>query len=140
MITKTEGEKGKMGDVLFEKVGERFMQTQNRIFSWLDRMCEDYDGGEWSYCLLSNGGFFLYPIIPQGPFTLKGNPMFGNEVPVSLSAEAAGIVATLLAVDGIVVISRGREIDYFSLLYRYASEHQESAEIRQALPAMLREG
>jgi hypothetical protein len=31
------------------------------IFAWMDRFCEGYSGGIWSFYTLSNGGAFMAP-------------------------------------------------------------------------------
>ncbi len=31
------------------------------IFTTMRQFCEDYQGGYWEYCTLSNGGAFIYP-------------------------------------------------------------------------------
>jgi hypothetical protein len=31
-------------------------------FAWMDRFCEGYSGGIWSFYTLSNGGAFMAPV------------------------------------------------------------------------------
>lgn len=31
----------------------------NRIFAWMERFCNEYSGGIWSFYTLSNGGAFM---------------------------------------------------------------------------------
>ena len=35
------------------------------IFTTMGQFCEDYHGGYWEYCTLSNGGAFIYPDLNQ---------------------------------------------------------------------------
>ncbi|MEY0057263.1 antirestriction protein, partial [Providencia rettgeri] len=52
------------------------------IFTTMGQFCDDYQGGYWEYCTLSNGGAFIYPDLPQETLTLF-NPHNGNEANVS---------------------------------------------------------
>ncbi|MEX6115874.1 antirestriction protein, partial [Providencia stuartii] len=63
------------------------------IFTTMGQFCEDYHGGYWEYCTLSNSGAFIYPDLNQEELTLF-NPHNGNEADVS--CEAAGIAVCLM--------------------------------------------
>ncbi|MEX9884314.1 antirestriction protein, partial [Providencia rettgeri] len=63
------------------------------IFTTMGQFCEDYHGGYWEYCTLSNGGAFIYPDLNQEELTLF-NPHNGNEA--NVSCEAAGIAVCLM--------------------------------------------
>ncbi|EPH0094521.1 antirestriction protein [Pluralibacter gergoviae] len=65
-----------------------------RIFSWMDRLCADYNGGVWAFYTLSNGGAFMAPEESEGPWSLFNIP---NGNCAEMSAEAAGIAACLMA-------------------------------------------
>lgn len=60
---------------------------------WLDRLCADYHGGSWGFYTLSNGGAFMAPEGDERWSLFNG--MNGNGV--EMSAEAAGIIACLMA-------------------------------------------
>jgi len=62
------------------------------VFTWLDRLCADYQGGQWDFYTLSNGGAFLVPDTEQE--SVLFNPFNGNRATVS--PEAAGIIACLM--------------------------------------------
>lgn len=34
-----------------------------RIFAWMDRFCDEYSGGIWSFYTLSNGGAFMALVL-----------------------------------------------------------------------------
>lgn len=66
-----------------------------RIFGWMDRFCEDYNGGIWQFYTLSNGGAFMAPEAEDDEKWALFNPMNGNGAEVS--AEGAGIAVCLMA-------------------------------------------
>ena len=69
--------------------GEAAPMVEHNVFSWMNFLSEDYDGGMWDYHELSNGGFYMTP--PAGMYKVhqKGN-MFCEVI----SAKLAGIIAT----------------------------------------------
>ncbi|ALU52624.1 antirestriction protein [Klebsiella sp. 1SOBk12mer] len=75
----------------------QWITLEPHIFAWMDRLCADYSGGIWCFYTLSNDGAFMAPEPGSGDdekWTLF-NPMNGNGAEVS--AEAAGIAASLMA-------------------------------------------
>ncbi|EJD6080352.1 antirestriction protein [Proteus sp. G4377] len=97
------------------------------IFTTMGQFCEDYYGGYWEYCTLSNGSAFIYPDLNQEELTLF-NPHNGNEAIVS--PEAAGIVVCLILYS-IWSFQTESEVmcDRFYQLRDYALQHSESAVI-----------
>ncbi len=63
------------------------------IFTTMGQFCDDYQGGYWEYCTLSNGGAFIYPDLGPEKLTLF-NMHNGNEG--KLSPEAAGVAVCLM--------------------------------------------
>ena len=39
----------------------QWLLLEPHIFAWMDRFCEGYSGGIWSFYTLSNGGAFMSP-------------------------------------------------------------------------------
>lgn len=39
----------------------QWITLEPRIFAWMDRFCDEYSGGLWSFYTLSNGGAFMAP-------------------------------------------------------------------------------
>ena len=39
----------------------QWITLEPRIFAWMDRFCDEYCGGIWSFYTLSNGGAFMAP-------------------------------------------------------------------------------
>ncbi|AOV98213.1 restriction endonuclease [Edwardsiella hoshinae] len=75
----------------------QWIMLEPHIFSWMDRLCTDYRGGVWAFYTLSNGGAFMAPedeSHDESRWALF-NPLNGNNA--TMSAEAAGITACLLA-------------------------------------------
>lgn len=67
------------------------MRGEALVFGWLDALVEGYNGGYWNFYTLTNGGFYMAPAnYDRMRLEAVGNG-FGGE----MSADAAGIVATL---------------------------------------------
>ncbi|MEB0990029.1 antirestriction protein [Citrobacter sp. CF971] len=83
-----------------ESRSERYTYTpqwitlEPRIFVWMDRFCDEYSGGIWSFYTLSNGGAFMAPDADSDDKWHLFNGMNGNGA--DMSAEAAGIAVCLI--------------------------------------------
>jgi len=71
------------------------MVFERQLYSQLRHLCADYDGGWWNFYDLSNGGCYLAPSGAE----LYRISVSGNGFEGSLSADAAGITATLFAMN-----------------------------------------
>lgn len=97
------------------------------IFTTMGQFCEDYHGGYWEYCTLSNGGAFIYPDLNQEELTLF-NPHNGNEADVS--CEAAGIAVCLMMYSlWSFQTESDTLVDRFYQLRDYAAQHPERSAI-----------
>lgn len=74
-------------------VGTGFVliEFESTVYGNLASMCDAYRGGYWEFYELSNGGFYMAPRL-EHELTLDCP---GNGFNGSVSADAAGIVATL---------------------------------------------
>ena len=72
----------------------QWITLEPRIFARMDRFCEDYGGGIWSFYTLSNGGAFMAPEADSDEVWSLFNNMNGNGT--EMSAEAAGIAVCLI--------------------------------------------
>lgn len=81
-------------DVLPALFGSAFMRGENLITGYMRNICAGYTGGHWDFISLSNGGFYLRPDMEKVELSIAGNG-FQEEV----SADAAGIVVTLYALN-----------------------------------------
>ncbi|HGN9101901.1 TPA: antirestriction protein [Providencia stuartii] len=97
------------------------------IFTTMGQFCEDYHGGYWEYCTLSNGGAFIYPDLNQEELMLF-NPHNGNEA--ELSPEAAGIAVCLMMYSlWSFQTESDTLVDRFYQLRDYAAQHPEHSAI-----------
>nr|ELR5112383.1 antirestriction protein [Providencia stuartii] len=97
------------------------------IFTTMGQFCEDYHGGYWEYCTLSNGGAFIYPDLNQEELTLF-NPHNGNEG--EFSPEAAGIAVCLMMYSlWSFQTESDTLVDRFYQLRDYAAQHPERSAI-----------
>ena len=74
----------------------QWVTLEPRVFSWMDRLCEDYCGGIWNLYTLNNGGAFMAPEPDEDDDEtwVLFNAMNGNRA--EMSPEAAGIAACLM--------------------------------------------
>ena len=101
------------------------------IYQWMDRLSEDYNGGYWHFYTLDNGGFYMAPAIDsEMQVVVSGNYYEGK-----VSADAAGIIATMFALGQIASEFPDQEqfIDLYHLLRGFIHDHPESDEIFKAL-------
>lgn len=97
------------------------------IFTTMDQFCDDYEGGYWEYCTLSNGGAFIYPDLNNEILTLF-NPHNGNEA--QMSCEAAGIAVCLMMYSlWSFQTESDTLVERFYQLRDYAIQHPESSAI-----------
>lgn len=100
------------------------------VFGWMQRLAPAYRGGFWRFYELGNGGFYLAPAV-KGPLalTVEGNGFDGE-----LSADAAGIVASLFAIAELATATGlERLAEHYQHLLEFASHHPESALIHRAI-------
>ena len=62
------------------------------VYTFADRLSEDYDGGYWTFYELSNGGFYMAPEVDT-PFRVCCDNGFEG----SLSGDALGVTVCLYA-------------------------------------------
>jgi hypothetical protein len=78
-------------DFLPRHFGRQMMTVEQHLYSRLSELSQDYTGGYWDFYDLSNGGCYLAPTAPE-QFRVVVD---GNDFEGTLSADAAGITATL---------------------------------------------
>lgn len=106
------------------------VQNEARVYQWMEHLSPDYRGGYWEFYDLSNGGFFLAPAGDKRyRVQVKGNYFDGE-----MSAQAAGIVATLFTLGQVAAQTEDEHyIDAYHDLLEYASEHPERELILAAI-------
>lgn len=112
----------------------RMLRGEALVFGWMDRLCPAYQGGFWHFYTLSNGGFYMAP-EQDGLMQIEVD---GNGFAGELSADAAGIIATMFALNQLCAELAGTAdadalIDRYHHLGAFASEHAEAAMIYRAI-------
>lgn len=110
------------------------MRGETLVYAWLDRLSQDYNGGYWHYYTLSNGGFYMAPKLSD-PLCLEVD---GNGFSGELSADAAGIVATLFALGQLAAEVEGTDaaddvINSYHFLREFVDGHAEAGPIFRAI-------
>lgn len=106
--------------------------ASNSIRSMMGEMAPGYKGGRWSLVTLSNGGFFMFPKDEQGKVLIQWP---GNGFEGEMSAQAAGICATLMTLSHLSFLADERGgnpepmVDCFHHLRDYAQSHEEASSI-----------
>ncbi|MGM9489624.1 antirestriction protein [Ideonella sp. YS5] len=108
-----------------------YRQGEAAVFSWMGNLCPEYSGGFWQFYELSNGGFYLALDTSQRtttdlPMTLLRAP---NGFEGAVSFDAAGIVATMYAINGLIWQGAEHLDEAFYQLRDFAVEHRESRQI-----------
>ena len=99
------------------------MRGEAMVYDWMKRLCEDYNGGFWNFYTLSNSGGYLAPARAE-PMRLAVD---GNGFEGLMSADAAGIVATLFTLSQLSIDTQQDSIsDLFHALREFAGEHAEA--------------
>ena len=93
------------------------------------RLCGDYDGGFWEFYELSNGGFYIAP-ENGGKMRLVWS---GNYFDGEMSPDAAGIVATLYALNVFAEQAGPYFSDKYIQLYEFMRLHPEAEVILAAI-------
>lgn len=106
------------------------LRGESLVYSWMRRLSSDYQGGYWEFYELSNGGFYL-ALTGQEALRLS---VEGNGFDGVVSADAAGIIATLFALNHLACETRSEGIiDLYDALRDFALEHSERASILHAI-------
>jgi hypothetical protein len=104
---------------------------ENAVFSLMERLSPlDYGGGFWDFYEHEGKPLFLAP-RSKSRFRITGEITgFQGEV----SAEAAGIIATLFAFSHLSFKHQSEHLcEGYGRLYAYSADHLEAAEIFQAI-------
>lgn len=100
------------------------------VFAYMTKLSIDYSGGYWHYYTLSNGGFYMAPAIDV-PMKIEWN---GNGYSGMMTADAAGIVATLFAVNHLAdETDTDKMTELYHQLLHFACAHPEAKAILAAI-------
>ncbi|HFQ7030076.1 TPA: antirestriction protein [Yersinia enterocolitica] len=129
-------QRGRM-NFLVTLFGNWFLRGEALVFNLARHHCQEYNGGSWHYVRLSNGGGYMYPESPEWFNVSVNSNQFGGE----MSAEAAGIVLTIFALNRLSWSAYDNNYQGFAdkliieqeRLKDYAEQHPESALIYRAI-------
>ena len=100
------------------------------VYGSMKMICPSYHGGFWDFVEVSNGAFYMRL---QTDGTLAMDLSSGNGYSGQMSADAAGITATLFALNQMVWDGSEKLADAFYLLREFAAQHPEFREIFGAI-------
>ena len=116
----------------------RGLEVESRVFSAARRLFEQYRGGSWDFVKIAGGGY----MAPSGEATRRLRvSVNSNGFDGELSFDAAGVVATMFAINGAIMAAHDRgddaaqEVlcDRYYALRDYAIEHPEHRAILGAI-------
>lgn len=110
--------------------GPRFLTGEAAVYVAMQRLCPDYDGGFWDFLDLTNGGFYMRLRVDDD---LRIAVPDGNGFDGVLSADAAGIVATLFALNHLAWQGAPAMVQAYDRLRAYAEQHPECGSILAAI-------
>jgi len=97
------------------------LKIESAVYSWMRALCNHYTGGYWQFYDLSNGGIYLAPESGDTFTVTVPSNYFSGQV----SADAAGIIATLFALNQLCNKSPNLTLyDKYYLLLDFANEHK----------------
>ena len=109
--------------------GRHLLIVEDAVYSFMRHLSDQYTGGFWKYCELSNGGFYMAPEGESFSMVVPGNGFSGT-----LTADAAGITACLFALSHLSFQFRTEVIsNHFYQLREFALEHAERVAILAAI-------
>lgn len=105
------------------------LRGESLVYAWMRRLSPDYQGGYWAFYALSNDGFYLAPTGREMRLIVEG-----NDFDEAVSADAAGVIVTLFALNQLACdTGDDRIIDLYYSLLDFAREHPEEGSIMRAI-------
>jgi Antirestriction protein len=109
------------------------MYGEALVYKWMGRLSRSYNGGSWQFHTLSNGGYYMAPTQPARlRVAVAGNGFDGF-----VSADAAGVIATLFTLGQLAATENDPAGERFAVLYHalrdYVGDHPEAAFISRAI-------
>ena len=108
----------------------QMLRAEALTFAYMTKLSVDYAGGYWHYYKLDNGGFYMAPAIDT-PMRVE---WWGNRYRGTMSADAAGIVATLFMIGQLAgELQTDAIAELYHALLDFGTEHAEQAAILSAI-------
>lgn len=117
-------------EILPRYFGKHMIRAEVAVYTAMSSLCPTYHGGFWDYVELSNGAFYMAPRLGDPlPITCDGNGYDGQ-----MSSDAAGIVATLFALNAMAWSTEEAHFtDLYHELLAFVPSHPEAREIFAAI-------
>lgn len=114
-----------------ELFGVKYMMTGERaVFQYMEYLCKDYTGGYWEFYKTPSGAMFMAPRGEKRLHLSCDTNYFSGD----MSAQAAGIVATLFALNHLAHKTLDQHIaEQYQLLRAAAGDHPEAPAIYGAI-------
>jgi len=129
-ITAIKVDPDRQLDILPKYLGAHMLLGEDLIYAYMRRLCESYQGGLWSFYETSNGAFFMAPEQEEKCLITWADNWYEG----TMSAEAAGLTATLYAIGHLANQTRqDRFIELFHALREFAMDHPEAGEVMAAI-------
>ena len=107
----------------------KMLAFERHVFAWMGTLCKEYRGGFWEFYDLSNGGFYIAPVDEERMRLIWPGNYFDGE----MSSDAAGIVATLFALNSFAEQISPAFGEKYMQLYDYIDSHPEAQAIYAAI-------
>lgn len=120
--------------ILPRYAGRLGVMLEATIYQVLGELNKEYEGAHWNFYQLDNNAFYMAPTGLAEPLLVT---CAGNWYSGTMSADAAGLTATLIAVNrmawGTGGADRNRFVHLFYRLRDFAIDHDEGAQILHAI-------
>lgn len=117
-------------EILPHYFGKHMIRGEVAVYTAMSSLCATYHGGFWDYVELSNGAFYMAPRLSD-PLSITCD---GNGYDGELSSDAAGIVATLLALNAMAWSTEDASFtDLYHRLLAFVPSHPETRKIFAAI-------
>ncbi|MFC5428047.1 antirestriction protein [Paraburkholderia denitrificans] len=117
-------------EILPRYFGRHMILGENAVYTAMESLCDAYCHGSWDYVELSNGTFYMAP-RGDGPLNISCG---GNGYAGEMSRDAAGIVATLFALNAMAWSTEDETFtDLYHRLLAFVPSHAEAREIFAAI-------
>lgn len=117
-------------EILPRYFGKHMIRAEIAVYTAMTSLCATYHGGFWDYVELSNDAFYMAPRL-EGPLPITCD---GNGYDGEMSSDAAGIVATLFALNAMAWTTEDAKFaDLYHRLLAFVPSHPEAREIFAAI-------
>lgn len=111
-------------------LGKHYLRGEQSVYNYMDYLSPDYNGGQWDFYDLSNGGFYMAPRSAERMQIVVDTNGFSGR----MSADAAGIVACLFMLGALSAKTGDDAVtDSYLRLHAYACQHVEASLILRAI-------